>query len=282
MLIISAIAIAQNPIVSVVLIVPSVQSVPRSLFCTQIVATCTEKVAAQETFRQVAVVTRIVLADEHQLFRESLRWLLEVQSDLEVVGEAADGLQAISQTIFLQPDVLLLDLALPRLTAINVLFELARRKQTTAAMLVTSSITPSEFLSALAVGAKGAVMKQWPASTLLDGIRVVAAGHYWIGRQRVTNVGQARQLLSQDASQKAVAHRFGLTRRELEVTAAIVAACSNKVIAERFSMSEKTVKHHLTNIFDKVGVSSRLELAVFARHHGIVLPDIESRIQKAG
>lgn len=229
------------------------------------------------THRFPAMV-RILIADEHQLFRDCLRRLLEVEPELQVAGEASDGLEAIALTRQLRPDILLIALSLPTVSGLRVLEELDDMRPDTATVLLAASIAPSELMSALHLGARGIIMKQWPAAELVAGIRQLADGQYWIGRQSSSTLMLALRQLSL-GHQGSGRRDFGLTRRELEVTAAIVAAYSNKLIAQKFCMSEKTVKHHLTNIFDKVGVSTRLELAAFAHHHALTLPNLDRQIQ---
>ena len=223
-------------------------------------------------------MVRIVIADEHQLFRDCLRRLLEIEPELQVAGEASDGFEAIALTRRLRPDILLLDLSLPTVSGLGVLEELDDMRSVTATLLLAASIAPDEVMTALHLGARGIIMKQSPATELVAGIRQLRGGQYWIGRESSSTLMLALRQMS--LSQQGNPRRdFGLTRRELEVTAAIVAAYSNRLIAERFRVSEKTVKHHLTNIFDKVGVSTRLELAAFARNHALTLPELDPQIQ---
>jgi DNA-binding NarL/FixJ family response regulator len=127
-------------------------------------------------------------------------------------------------------------------------------------------------VTAIQLGARGLVLKESGAAVLLKGIRGVMAGQYWIGREAVADLLDVLRSLSAsdgDAPRK----DFGLTAREIDIIGAVVAAYGNKEIGERLQISEKTVKHHLTNIFDKLGVSNRLELALLAVHHRLVSPD---------
>ncbi len=212
---------------------------------------------------------RIVIADDHTIFRDGLRRLLEAELELEVVGEAADGAEALSQTRQLTPDILLLDLAMPRVPGMEVLRELSSNSDglQTKIIVLTAAVERIQIVQALQMGARGVVMKEAATQLLMKAIRTVMAGQYWIGREAV---GDIVEFMRTNPSGEKAPRNYGLTKREMEILATIVAGLTNKEIARRFSLSEDTVKHHLTNIFDKVGVASRLELALFAINNRII------------
>jgi DNA-binding NarL/FixJ family response regulator len=212
---------------------------------------------------------RIVLADDHPVVRIGVRNMLLEKDGFEVVGEATDGNEAITQTLNLHPDVLLLDLFMPRLPGLEAMRTIMNGPTTTKILLLTSTITTQQIIEALQVGARGIVLKDALADHLQTAIRTVANGDYWIGGKRVVNLVSALHELTQKA---AVPPRktYGLTPRELEVVGCIIEGCSNRDIARQFTLSEETVKRHLSNVFDKTGVSTRLELALFAIAHHLV------------
>jgi DNA-binding NarL/FixJ family response regulator len=212
---------------------------------------------------------QVLIADDHAIFRAALRTLLESEPGMRVVGETADGAGAVALTGRLQPDVLLLDLAMPGLTGLDVLRELRRSTSLCRTILLTAHIEQGQIVEALRIGARGIIMKESSAELLFQGIRAVVAGEHWVGRKRVADLTEFR---GGSTPRRADRKRktFGLSSRELQVVGAVVAGNSNRNIAQRLAISEDTTKHHLSNIFDKLGVSNRLELALFAYHHQIV------------
>lgn len=207
---------------------------------------------------------RILIADDHPIFRDGLRRLLESEGEFKVIGEACDGIEAVELTRQLTPEVLLLDLAMPRRQGLDALRELAFTMRTVRVILLTAAAEKEQIIEALQLGARGVVLKDSATQILLKSIRAVMNGEYWVGRESVANLVQYLRTLVAPSSAYPHRNKYRLTPRELEIVSTVVAGYANKEIAQHFKISEDTVKHHLSNIFDKVGVSSRLELALFA------------------
>ncbi|HST10126.1 MAG TPA: response regulator transcription factor [Terriglobales bacterium] len=218
---------------------------------------------------------RIVIADDHPIFRDGLRRLLEAEPGLKVVGEASDGNDAVKLARQLKPDVMLLDLAMPRQPGLEALRDLSTGGANgVKVILLTAAAEKHQIVEALQLGARGVVLKDSATQLLLKSIHTVMAGEYWVGREAVSNLVQYLRTQLQASHEESRQKKFGLTPRELEIVSAVVAGYSNKEIAEYFKISEDTVKHHLSNIFDKLGVSTRLELALFAVNQGLPLKGI--------
>ena len=213
---------------------------------------------------------RLVVADDHPIFREGLVKLLDTWPHLDVVGSASDGDEALPLVQELRPDMLLLDLAMPRMTGLDALRELQRLGTSTRILLLTAAIERRDLVAAAQLGARGVVLKESASDVLLKSIETIMAGHCWLGRRRVANLATSEEVA--ESFSAPTRRLFGLTPRELEIVGVILLGISNAAVAARFSISEKTVKHHLTNIFDKLGVSNRLELALFALHHKLEAP----------
>jgi len=205
-----------------------------------------------------------LIADDHPIFRDGLKRLLEAEGQFKIVGEACDGMEAVQLARQLLPEILLLDLAMPRRTGLDALRELVSTVSPVRVILLTAAAEKEQIVQALQLGARGVVLKDSATQILLKSIQAVMNGHYWVGRESVTNLMQYLRTLMAPAVTYPHNNKYRLTPRELEIVSAVVAGYANKEIAQHFKISEDTVKHHLSNIFDKIGVSTRLELALFA------------------
>jgi two-component system nitrate/nitrite response regulator NarL len=219
------------------------------------------------TKTQIPAPARILLVDSGALFRDALRKLLETDSEFVVVGDAADADDALRLTTALKPDILLLNWAMPDGIGEIVLRALGAETLRTRVIVLTAEIEQSTILNALQWGARGVVLKASGYADLFKAIRCVMSGQYWVGRESLAGLVDVLRRASATGATAKSSKAFGLTKRECDIISAILDACTNKDIAERYSISEKTVKHHLTHIFEKVGVSNRLELAMFAQAH---------------
>jgi DNA-binding NarL/FixJ family response regulator len=209
---------------------------------------------------------RIVIFDEHPIFRDGLRRLLETRPGLHIVGETGHGSTAVALVRDLLPDILLLGLGTIGGAALEVVRTTASYGFT-GTILIAASVDTPEVADAFALGVRGVVPKDSAEDALFSGIDTVLNGHYWVGDNRVSNVaGSLRKLNVARRRAKA----FGLTRRELDIVAAIVQGYTNKQIAQQSAISESTVKRHVTHIFDKLGASNRVEVALFAAHHRLL------------
>src|SRR5437879_4552004 len=219
---------------------------------------------------------RIVIADDHPIFRDGLRRVLESEPGLEVLGEASDGAEAVKLARQWTRDILLLDLATPKHPGLEALRDLsaAGSSNPVRVILLTAAAEKGQIVEALQLGARGVVLKDSATQLLLKAIHTVMSGEYWVGRESVSNLVQYLRTLMQSSHDEARQKKFGLTPRELEIVSAVVAGFANKEIAEYFKISEDTVKHHLSNILDKLGVSTRLELALFAVNQALPLKSI--------
>lgn len=212
---------------------------------------------------------RVLIADDHPIFRMGLRRLLDTEPGFEVIGEASDGQQAVTLVRSLQPDLLLLDVAMPVTNGLEVLRQLGAETSRLRTVLLTASIDPSDTQLALRLGASGVLLKTSATDLIFKCMRSVMEGQYWFGRDALRSLVDA-VLRSEQVQPAANTRPFGLTARELEVVALVATGASNRDIAHHLNLSEETVKHHLSKIFDKTGQSSRVELALFAVQLGLL------------
>jgi two-component system nitrate/nitrite response regulator NarL len=205
---------------------------------------------------------RIVIADDHPIFEPGFR----------VVGEAGDGADAVRVCARLRPDVLLLDVMMPGTGGLQALKQLSEEAPSVRTLVLTAGLDSVEVSTALELGARGVLLKGSATSLLFESIRSITKEEYWLGCNAAGQMIDTRRDANAAApeSRAALGNKYRLTPRELEVVTRVASGESNKQIGEALNMRENTVKHHLTSIFDKTGVFSRLELAVFAMNHGLI------------
>jgi two-component system, NarL family, nitrate/nitrite response regulator NarL len=214
---------------------------------------------------------QILIAEEHPIYGDSLRALLEKEPDFKVLGVASDLASVIELSQTQRPDILLLDVVNESgSNGMAVLEELHRLKVLVRPLVLTTFLSGPDLKRALLLGARGVVLKASSTKTLLDGIRGVMTGQYWIGSEIADSMLGALRDSTRSTNGNNAKGAFGLTPRELEVITTVVAGYSNAEIAKKYGISEQTVKHHLSSIFDRVGVFNRLELALFAVNHRLV------------
>jgi two-component system, NarL family, nitrate/nitrite response regulator NarL len=224
----------------------------------------------------------VVLADDECMFRSSLRHLLmappsvikdvygaDVGPGFEVVGEAGSGEETISVVKTARPDLLLLDLSMPRMSGLEAFCELHGQCESMRTILLAGTIDRPHLLTAVQRGIRGLVMKDSTTELLFEAIIAVMSGRFWLGQALVSDLVELVRSLSHPSGAVVAKPRLSLTPREREVLTLVVAGHTNREIATQFSVSEETVKHHLTRMFDKVGASNRLELAIKATQTGL-------------
>ncbi|MEU6386832.1 response regulator transcription factor [Streptomyces bauhiniae] len=206
---------------------------------------------------------RVLLVDDHQVVRRGLRTFLEVQDDIEVVGEAADGAEGIARAEELRPAVILMDVLMPGTDGIDALRGLRERGNPARVLIVTSFTERRTVVPALRAGAAGYVYKDVDPDALAAAIRSVHAGHILLQPE------VADALLTQDGTNSGQGRGGSLTEREREVLGLIADGRSNREIARALVLSEKTVKTHVSNILMKLDLADRTQAALWAVRHGM-------------
>ncbi|WP_374538130.1 response regulator [Chitinimonas taiwanensis] len=213
---------------------------------------------------------RILLIDDHSLFRSGVRQLLQREADLEIVAEAADGVEGIKRAKEYRPDVILLDLNMPGLSGLETLQLLVQDLPQTAVIILTVSEEADELGQALRDGARGYLIKNIEAEALTAAIRRAHKGEPVIADSMTAKlVAQFRAQPSAAPSPSAPAERDRLTTREREIVQCLARGESNKEIARNLDVAESTVKIHVQNILKKLNLSSRVQVAVYAVEHGM-------------
>ncbi|MDP9133212.1 MAG: response regulator transcription factor [Actinomycetota bacterium] len=210
--------------------------------------------------------SRILIADDHGVVRSGLAMLIERQADMSIVGEAADGIEAVDRALALRPDVAVLDVSMPGLTGPQAARQIHAQDPEIGLLMLSMHEDERYFFDALDAGALGYVPKRAADSDLIDAIRTVAAGRTFVSS--TTQQALMRRWLEEDPATR----REELTARELEVVKLIAEARTNRQIAEALKVSEKTVESHRGNVLAKLGMRDRVELARYAIRRGLVEP----------
>jgi two-component system nitrate/nitrite response regulator NarL len=210
---------------------------------------------------------RVILADDDPLVRSAVRLILAHHRKFEIVGEATNGDEAIALAAQTKPDLLLLDLNMPKRPGLSALQDLRTVVPNMRTILLTVSIERRQILEALQAGARGIVLKEAARTVLPTAVESVLKGSFWVDKRPLADVTEMLQELRADA--KAAGPRAHLTPREKQVVEFIAEGCTNKDIATTLCTSEQVIKNYLGKIFDKLGVFNRLELALYAIDNGI-------------
>jgi len=209
---------------------------------------------------------RVVLVDDHPIVLHGLQQLFERHVDFEVVSCCPDGSSALNAVGKYHPDVVVMDLRMPGLSGIDVLRELSAARSRCRSVLLTAVVRGDEVTEAVKLGARGIVLKESSPDVLIDCVRRVHRGEQWLDREAVTRAFQ-HVLDRADAEREA---GETLTAREIEIVRMVAQGLRNRSIADRLCISEGTVKVHLHNVYEKLGVDGRLELVLCAQQKGLI------------
>ncbi len=216
---------------------------------------------------------RVVLADDHVMLRSGLKLLLNGQKDIEVVGEASDGVEAVSKTAELKPDVLLLDITMPNMGGIDALRTIKEKNPAISILILTMHENEAYLLEALKAGASGYILKKAADNELMSAIRAVYNGEVIIPssltksvvKEMVSGSGSREESVANDQEQ--------LSPRELEVLTLVAQGYTNQQVADRLYLSVKTVETYKARVMEKLNLGSRVELVRYALQHGFLSKD---------
>ncbi len=208
----------------------------------------------------------ILLAEDHVIVREGTRELLQHQPDMDVVGEASDGEEAVTLAKQLKPDVIVMDIAMPKLNGIEATKQIKKFRPATAVLILTAYDTDQYIMALLEAGAAGYLLKNVRGNQLIDAIRAVYAGESVL--QPSTTRRVIEQLKAKASGEEEIPSFLPLSDREMEVLRLSAKGVSNKGIADTLFLSNRTVQSHLSNIFKKLAVASRTEAVLFGLKRG--------------
>lgn len=213
---------------------------------------------------------RIVIVDDHTLFREGLRTILEMEDDIEVVADAESAEDVVELVWQQRPDVLLLDIRMPQGSGLDAVPAVLKINPGTQVLVLTACDEKEEHVRAFRLGAKGVILKDSARQTLTQAIRTVCRGDVWMDpRMSSALAEELARGMSSEGESHTTRQENGLTERELEIVRLVASGYKNKEVGHTLSISERTVKTHLTNIFQKLGVRDRVGLVMYALRHNL-------------
>lgn len=208
---------------------------------------------------------KVMLADDHILVREGIKQLLEFDGSIEVIEQANDGFECLDKLNTVRPDILLLDINMPKMNGIEVLQELKARKDPLKVLILTVHSEVEYLVKAVDIGANGYILKDSDSSELKQAIIDITNDDSYIQPSLIPSLNS--RLINRDLDKEKL---DALTKREVEILAQVASGMFNKEIANNLSISERTVKNHISNIFKKIDVSDRTQAAVFAIRNNII------------
>ena len=202
---------------------------------------------------------RVLLIEDHVIFRQGLVEVLNHEKDMTVVGEVSRASEALPLLTGLKPDILILELRLPGEDGLELLPKVPQLSETTRCVVLANSNNERDVVESMRLGSRGYLLKSTPTAAILSCLRNVAAGQIWVETQHMEMILTSLR----EGGRRGSTHPLRLSQREKDVVASVLCGLRNKEIAAELHISEKTVKNHLSKIFDKLGVSDRLELALY-------------------
>jgi two-component system response regulator DegU len=212
---------------------------------------------------------RIVIVDDHTLFREGLRTILETEDDIEVVADAESAEDIVELVWQTRPDVLLLDIRMPQGSGLDAVPAVLKISPNTHVLVLTACDEKEEHVRAFRLGAKGVILKDSARQTLMQAIRTVCQGEVWMDPRMSGALAEELSHIGSEGDPISTRQENGLTERELEIVRLVASGYKNKEVGATLAISERTVKTHLTNIFQKLGVRDRVGLVMYALRHNL-------------
>jgi DNA-binding NarL/FixJ family response regulator len=212
---------------------------------------------------------RVVIVDDHTLFRDGLRTILEIEDNIEVVADAENAEDIVELVWQTKPDVLLLDIRMPQGSGLDAVPAVLRISPRTQVLVLTACDEKEEHVRAFKLGAKGVVLKDSARQTLMQAIQTVSIGQVWVDPRMAGTLVEEISHIGPGGSPVTTRDENGLTERELEIVRLVASGYKNKEVGITLTISERTVKTHLTNIFQKLGVRDRVGLVMYALRHGL-------------